>query len=398
MSSCSCIWRHSFRSSLIHSPSTSLRRSNMQSSFSSSTNIRPVTIRQLLDATRPHSDAMFSINDIVVDHVSIVAHVIDVRQYDSCLLYHLEDGTSAGRIIARQWRSDMVEQLPDNDKQLYVHVVGQLDTKAAKNTRNSLNIRRIHRVTDIANQLLFHIAETAFVTLCYERGPPPADARRSAVPRQITAFNSPPATPTRPTRYSYSESIPNSPITPVTSSYRSHRTSVHTTPPPTPPPQSALATPRTPVSPVRKPMQTTALQSPVPVTPIRRSLLNSPDPAPTPITPEQSLRQASSPQSPSNVTASPTQRVIGSRRRSGIKRDPYEHLSVLQRAILLQIRNSSAQEGADSLSIIRGVSHHNATARQIGDALDHLKEEGLIENTVDSTHYVVKTSRYPRSP
>ena len=87
-------------------------------------------------------------------------------------MFTLEDGTSRGQIAARQWRSDIVDPLPDDDSGLYVHVVGQLDQKVFMGARNALNVRRIHRVTDIADQLFFHLMETAFVTLCHERGPP----------------------------------------------------------------------------------------------------------------------------------------------------------------------------------------------------------------------------------
>ena len=50
---------------------------------------------------------------------------------------------------------------------------------------------------------------------------------------------------------------------------------------------------------------------------------------------------------------------------SAIKADPYANLTVLQRAILLQILNDSTTQGQDISVIEAGVSHHDVTIEQI---------------------------------
>ncbi len=99
--------------------------------------------------------------------------MVSARKSESSTAYELEDGTSHGRISARQWVSDTnCDELPDDYSKLYVHVVGHLDRKVQLNSRNWVIIEHIHAVTDMPNRLFFHILETAFVTLSLQRGPP----------------------------------------------------------------------------------------------------------------------------------------------------------------------------------------------------------------------------------
>ncbi|KAI0807390.1 hypothetical protein C8Q74DRAFT_59116 [Fomes fomentarius] len=366
---------------------------------STSSTIRPVTIRQLLDATREHSSAAFRIGDVEVDHVSIVAHAITIRHFDSCILYTLEDGTSRGHITARQWRSDTIEDIPDDD-QLYVHVVGQLDQKMSMGAQNVLNIRRIRRIVDqIADRLCCHLMETAYVTLYHERGPPTRSALASIGPSylsiepiQTAPVASPPTSPARAT----TRRSPQPVNVPISSESSPVRRIVQASPPP--PPRQSTPGPSTPIGQVN---QAIPLQAPVPITPIRQSALRSPTRDSTPENPaEELVVQAEPPTPPPKALPRPSAPTTRSaRRQSGIKRDPYAHLTALQRAILLQILNSqAAEEGASMFAIVRGVSHHDVAADSIGKALDFLTNEGYIENTIDNSHYAIKTSRYPRSP
>ena len=64
---------------------------------------------------------------------------------------------------------------------------------------------------------------------------------------------------------------------------------------------------------------------------------------------------------PTPITGTPASgRVLG------LRRDPYAQLSILERAILLQILNAPPSEkGVNVRTITRGISHHNATQAKI---------------------------------
>ncbi|KAI0721079.1 hypothetical protein C8T65DRAFT_632160 [Cerioporus squamosus] len=368
--------------------STDAEIEQLQSLASSSVSgIRPVTVRQLLNATRPYSDAKFSIDDIVADRVSTVAQVMDVHGRSSSITYILEDGTG-GRITARQWLSDGGEILPEGHSG-YVQVVGHLDPKAQSGSKNVLIVKSIRALTDPTDQLFFHLTQVAFVTLCLERGPPPNSALVQATPRFASS---------EPQEPSSSRSVPTTPSRPA-------RGTVATTD----------ADSRTPASPSRSHLQVRRKPTPEPSLPAIRS---QPVPPPqreesTPADVASRSRTASPssmpfstpvsmrgpPQTPRRDTTAQGSFGGSKRRQSGIKRDPYAHLTVLQRAILLQILNTQyTEDGSDVFTISRGVAHHNPTAEQIGDEMDFLVNEGYIENTIDSGHYAIRTSHYPTSP
>ncbi|KAM5531059.1 hypothetical protein V8D89_015279 [Ganoderma adspersum] len=349
--------------------------------------LRPVTIRQLLDATREHSEAPFQIGDIEAHRISLVAHVVSVRPSTSSTTYELEDGTSRGRISARQWSSEAnCDELPDDWSKLYVHIVGYLDRKIQLNGRNWVIIEHIHAVTDMPNRLFFHILETAFVTLSLQRGPPPITTEPSNdEPHNATAAAPTPVrrdAPTTPRRVAGSSSQ-SQPAVPAR---------VRNSGPPT-----SSSSPRQPVprTPAREAMSATSVRQP---TPIRHSVpAMSPSPSPSPSSPSSG---PSSP--PPSRTPPPPQRTSktnGKRRQPGVKRDPYADLTVLQRAIILQLMNAPPSElGTDVSAIAIGVSHHDVTSDQVGAALDELVELGHIDSTIDDSHYAIKTSHYPRSP
>ncbi|RPD80078.1 hypothetical protein L226DRAFT_530266 [Lentinus tigrinus ALCF2SS1-7] len=354
---------------------------------SSATGIRPVTIRQLLDATRPHSDAKFSIGGIDIDKVSIVAQVVDVEGRSSSITYFLHDGTGP-RLIAKQWLSDDGETLPVGHWG-YAHVVGQLDPKAQPGSKNVLIVKRIRALIDPPeDQLSFHIFQAAYVSLCFERGPPPTSVLVRQAPR-YSSDSLEPSTPRRaptPNRAAGTSRLargdtpnPRSPATPSpTRQHAQNRT----------PPQSPHAGGSAgPVEPPRH-------------QPFARASVPSREASHTPIRPSAPVSARLSSTLTSPIRDMPAQGSSGgSRRKSGIKRDPYAHLTVLQRAILLQILNTQHGEtGSDVFTISRGVAHHNPSAEQIGDVLDFLVNEGYIETTIDTGHYAIRTSHYPTNP
>ncbi|PIL24006.1 transporter [Ganoderma sinense ZZ0214-1] len=352
--------------------------------------LRPVTIRQLLDATRQHSEAPFQISDVEAHRISLVAHVVSVRVSESSTTYELEDGTSRGRIFARRWSSDAAcDDLPDDCSKLYVHIVGHLDRKAQLNGRNWVIIEQIHAVTDMPNRLFFHILETAFVTLSLERGPPPI----TAVPSNVEAHNATASSPTPVSR----DAVPKTPRRVAGSSSQpqpSVPVHIRNSDPPTVSGTSRQPVPRAPaqettsVPPIRQPAPT---RQSVP------AMSPSPSESPPPSSPSPRLSSPSPPRTPPPPQRAP--KTFGKRRQPGVKRDPYGDLTVLQRAILLQLMNAPPSEHGTNVSTIAiAVSHHDVTSNQVGAALDELVDLGHIESTIDDSHYAVKTSHYPTSP
>ena len=86
-------------------------------------------------------------------------------------MYDLEDGTGFKLIVATQWREEVLVEMPEDDPQLYVQIIGTLDRRSQE-AKNALKVKHIQKVTDVAHRLWYHILEVAYVTLCYERGPP----------------------------------------------------------------------------------------------------------------------------------------------------------------------------------------------------------------------------------
>ncbi|KAI0636960.1 hypothetical protein C8Q77DRAFT_537662 [Trametes polyzona] len=238
--------------------------------------LRPVTIRQLVNATRDHSDAPFHIDDIEVRDVVVVAQVLRIRRFDTITMFDLEDGTTGGSIIAKRWRNGRDDsELPTTlDEQLYARIVGRL--ARGKEAKNALEVKTLRVITD-PHELLFHILEVAFVHLCFERGPPPVSVRETIEPRGATGVHyeplaglpaTAPNTPAIPrTRAANVRPTPN----PDRSDASASRTSVTPrpeTPPPRPPPDS----PSPPTSPSPAPtrrVQAPAIPSPSGPTPTR---------------------------------------------------------------------------------------------------------------------------------
>ncbi|KAI0636961.1 hypothetical protein C8Q77DRAFT_537691 [Trametes polyzona] len=110
------------------------------------------------------------IGDVEVGQVTVVAQVLSVQPQTTNHTYLLNDGTA--NFEARQW----VEANADEDQSkrdeitdsMYVRVLGSLKVFGNKRYINATHIK-----PSSTDELLFHIAEVATVTLIFERGPPP---------------------------------------------------------------------------------------------------------------------------------------------------------------------------------------------------------------------------------
>ncbi|KIM87162.1 hypothetical protein PILCRDRAFT_302207 [Piloderma croceum F 1598] len=135
--------------------------------------LRPVTVRQMLDAIPAHTGANLAIDGNEFVHITTVAHLVKLVEHPTKFEFFLEDGTR-GRITARQWRSDDYEDDAGVDDLLensYVRVVGSLERFSG---HNYLRVIKIRKAVDY-HELCFHLLEVMVTTLTYERGPPPRD-------------------------------------------------------------------------------------------------------------------------------------------------------------------------------------------------------------------------------
>lgn len=139
--------------------------------------LRPVTIKQLLDAHHPHPDAeYFVIDGNEATQVTVVGQIRNISTQTTNVTYKLDDGT--GIIEAKVWidaeafdnPEDPSNQKPQPVEQGYARAWGRL--KAFNNKRHiACNI--IRPIQD-PNEIQYHLLEATVVHLHFTRGPPEA--------------------------------------------------------------------------------------------------------------------------------------------------------------------------------------------------------------------------------
>ncbi|KAI9736417.1 MAG: replication factor A protein 2 [Claussenomyces sp. TS43310] len=133
--------------------------------------LRPVTIKQIIEAQQPHPDAEFKIDEHEITQITFVGQIHSTSTQTTNVTYKLDDGT--GMIEVKQWiDSDAPEvsgrsALQDDS---YVRVWGRL--KAFNNKRH-VGAHVIRPVTDM-NEISMHLLEATYVHLYFTRGPPEA--------------------------------------------------------------------------------------------------------------------------------------------------------------------------------------------------------------------------------
>ncbi|KAA6407743.1 MAG: replication factor A2 [Lasallia pustulata] len=140
--------------------------------------LRPVTIKQLLDAQQPHPDAEFKIDDVEITQVTFVGQIRNISTQTTNITYKLDDGT--GTVEVKQWvDSDATTSLDDAfsttttskpklTENEYARVWGRL--KAFNNKRH-VGAHVVRPITD-KNEIQYHLLEATFVHLYFSRGPP----------------------------------------------------------------------------------------------------------------------------------------------------------------------------------------------------------------------------------
>jgi replication factor A2 len=135
--------------------------------------LRPVTIKQLLDASHPSPDAeVVHIDGSEVSQVTIVGQVRNISAQTTNITYRLDDGT--GTIDVKAWVEADAHQNPNaaaRPKPVelgYARAWGKL--KVLNNKRH-LGATVIRPISDY-NEISYHLLESTYVHLYNSRGPP----------------------------------------------------------------------------------------------------------------------------------------------------------------------------------------------------------------------------------
>ncbi|KAI4138086.1 MAG: hypothetical protein L6R39_006970, partial [Caloplaca ligustica] len=63
--------------------------------------LRPCTVKQIVEATQPHPDADFKIDDVEIQQVTLVGQIRNISAQTTNITYKLDDGT--GTVEVKQW-------------------------------------------------------------------------------------------------------------------------------------------------------------------------------------------------------------------------------------------------------------------------------------------------------
>ncbi|KAI9705404.1 MAG: replication factor A protein 2 [Candelina mexicana] len=136
--------------------------------------LRPVTIKQVLEAQQPHADAEFKIDGTEITQVTFVGQIRNISTQTTNVTYKLDDGT--GIIEVKQWiDSDATNSMdaaseakPRLIENAYARVWGRL--KAFNNKRH-VGAHVIRLIMDF-DEIQYHLLEATVVHLYFTRGPP----------------------------------------------------------------------------------------------------------------------------------------------------------------------------------------------------------------------------------
>ncbi|KAL2070574.1 hypothetical protein VTL71DRAFT_13600 [Oculimacula yallundae] len=140
--------------------------------------LRPVTIRQIIDAQQPHPDADFKIDNAEITQLTFIGQINQISSQATNTTFKLDDGT--GLIEVKQWVDtdadpEAAKDLPKEGE--YLRVWGRL--KAFNNKRH-VGAHMIRPVKDF-NEIGYHLLEATAVHLYFTRGPLDANGAGGAV-------------------------------------------------------------------------------------------------------------------------------------------------------------------------------------------------------------------------
>ncbi|TDZ47222.1 Replication factor A protein 2 [Colletotrichum trifolii] len=129
--------------------------------------LRPVTIKQIIDAEEAYPGADFRIDGSTVTQITFVAQIRQVSPQPTNITLKLDDGT--GVIEVKKWVDTDKKDDADSNLELegFVRVWGRL--KSFNNKRH-VGAHFIRPVTDY-NEVQYHLLEATYVSLTFTRGP-----------------------------------------------------------------------------------------------------------------------------------------------------------------------------------------------------------------------------------
>lgn len=135
--------------------------------------LRPVTIKQILEAEAAHPDSAHQISGVDVSQVTFVGQVRGVNTQPTNITYKIDDGT--GSVDVKWWidpnvsQEDGVGPAPETfQTDQYVRVWGRIKTYA---NRKHVGAHKVRPVADL-NEVNYHILEASYVHLFLTRGEP----------------------------------------------------------------------------------------------------------------------------------------------------------------------------------------------------------------------------------
>ncbi|KAE8348603.1 hypothetical protein BDV28DRAFT_143118 [Aspergillus coremiiformis] len=148
-----------------------------KSADGNNTTLRPITIKQALDATLPYPEADYQIDGAGVGSICFVGQVRNVSTQSTNITYRIDDGT--GEIEVKQWVDSATADSMDTDDAKaaagknqvvnngYAKVFGKLKTFGNKRFVGSHCVRPVTNI----NELHYHMLEVVAVHLFFTRGP-----------------------------------------------------------------------------------------------------------------------------------------------------------------------------------------------------------------------------------
>ncbi|KAL9098622.1 MAG: hypothetical protein Q9163_005757 [Psora crenata] len=151
------------------------RRVGVKGTYGKDT-LRPVTIKQVLDAQQPYQGAEFKIDDVEITQITFVGQIRNISTQTTNTTYKLDDGT--GTIEVKQWvdvdaangmdidggHAPAKAKLSENE---WARVWGRLKDF---NNKRHVGAHVIRPVTD-KMEITYHLLEATYVHLYFTRGP-----------------------------------------------------------------------------------------------------------------------------------------------------------------------------------------------------------------------------------
>jgi len=131
--------------------------------------LRPVTIKQILDAEQAHPDAEFKLDGHEITQITFIGQIRTLTSQATNTTYKLDDGS--GLIEVKQWfdpdapADPVLAALHEN---VYVRVWGRL---RGFNNKRYVGSHVIRPIKDF-NEISMHLLEATYVHLYFTRGPP----------------------------------------------------------------------------------------------------------------------------------------------------------------------------------------------------------------------------------